>query len=223
MASAFAKAPFAEDHKTEALALLTNAIESRVPGAAAELARLQLAGAFPDRGADGVLSLLLDAARAGDADAARYLVRLYRDGSGAVLQPNRTAAESTLKEFAPLIGFEAAAVEGIAIKAAQGQTIEIFQAIEAELAKLRPTEAARVLRQLRGTNTRAYVFVVQKHLADAGIYKGALQGTLDGVTIRAIGQVCDQLGVSQECAAGPLTSNVVRLISDFIFTPKGPA
>jgi TPR repeat protein len=220
MGSAFAIGPLAATHSDEALSILTGAVESKIPGAATEMAKLQLAGAFPGVKLDGVISMLLETARAGDVTAARYLVQLYRDGYGLLLQPDAKAAAAMLANFEPLLGKEATAAERILLNAKDGRTQVALDSISADFQLLSRATGIQILRQLRGLNAQAYVRIVQEGLAALDIYKGALHGTLDSTTIRAIRTACEQAGAAQRCSGGPLTEDAVLVIGNFLFDKR---
>ncbi|MBE7731960.1 tetratricopeptide repeat protein [Devosia faecipullorum] len=219
LAQALVSGPLAVAHRDEALNLLTGAVESGLPGASAELARLQLAGTFPGRGLDGVLSMLLDGARNGDAAAARYLLQLYREGYGLVVQPDHEAAENLLASLEPVLGAEGVAVERIYLAAPDGPIVDNLQAIDAEFSKLKRGFGVQVLRHLRTSNAHAYVYIVQKRLKERGMYSGPLHGMLDTATIGAMRTACEQVGAERTCDAGPLTDGAVQVLANYLFDP----
>jgi TPR repeat protein len=219
MAQALVAGPLGTSHREEALTLLTGAVESGLPGASAELARLQLAGTFPGHGLEGVLTMLLDSTRNGDANAARYLLQLYREGYGLVLSPDRAAAENLLASLEPVLGTEGVALERILLMSPDRVTEESLLAINTEFSKLSRGNGLRVLQQLRNSNAHAYVYIVQTRLKERGLYSGPLHGTLDSRTIGAMRSACEQVGATRVCDAGPLTDGAVQVIGNFLFDP----
>ena len=222
-AVALASGPLATEHRDEALQLLTAAVESGVPEAAASLARLQLGGAFPGLGAEGVMSMLLDATQKGDITAARYLLELYRDGFGIALQPDREAAVNLLATLEPMLGAEGVAVERILIGARDPVSPESMQSIADQFEALTRARGTQVLRQLRRVNPRAYVYIVQQKLAGLGIYNGPISGTLDARTIGAIRVACERAEATAQCAPGPLTDGAVQVIGNFLYDQQSQA
>lgn len=220
VASAIAQGPLARDHGEEAFNILSNAVTTGVPGAAAELARLQLAGAFPAQSLAGVISMLNDASQAGDVDSARFLFRLYRDGSGLVLPPDPAAAEAFLASIEPILGTEAAAFERISLLASRGDDIETLRTISAEFSKLRGDNGLRAIDNLRRANARAYVYILQERLAQRDLYSGAVNGTLDGQTIRAFNAVCAAAQAERECAPGPMTAGAGLVLGRKVLEPQ---
>lgn len=223
LAQALVAGPLGTSHREEALTLLQGAVESGLPGASAELARLQLAGTFPGHGLEGVLTMLLDSTRNGDANAARYLLQLYREGYGLVLSPDRPAAENLLASLEPVLGAEGVAMQRILLMSPDRVTDESLAAIDSEFTKLTRGNGVQVLEQLRNANAHAYVYIVQKRLSERGLYSGPLHGTLDSRTIGAMRAACDQVGQRRICDAGPLTTGAVQVLGNFLFDPPAAA
>ena len=219
IASAMATGPLRRGHADEALEILTQASESGTPGAAAELAKLQLAGTFPARGIEGVINTLYAASEQGDIESARYLLQLYRDGSGLLLPPDAEAALTFLDRMQPIFGAEITAMERITIAASQGEDQDILEDIDAEFSKLNKPNGMQVLNQLRQINARAYVYLLQVRMIEHGLYSGALTGSLDGPTIRAIGAVCAAAEAERQCAPGPLTQQASNVLGQFLLEP----
>ena len=162
VAAGIAQGPLARDHMDMAYQLLSNAVAGGVPGAAAELARLQLAGSFPAESLSGIMTMLNDAARNGDIDAARFLLGLYRDGSGLLLRPDPVAAETFLASVEPLLGADAAAYERVVMLAGRGDNLANLEAITAQFERMSKDNGLRALDLLRRLNARAYVYVLQQ-------------------------------------------------------------
>jgi TPR repeat protein len=219
LAQALVAGPLGTSHRDEALQLLNGAVESGLPGASTELARLQLAGTFPGHGLEGVLTMLLDSTRNGDADAARYLLQLYREGYGLVLAPDRPAAENLLATLEPVLGAEGIAMQRILMMTPDRVTDDGLKAISDEFAKLSRANGLQVLERLRRDNAHAYVYIVQSRLSERGIYTGPLHGMLDSRTIGALRTACEQVGATRTCDAGPLTTGAVQVIGNYLYTP----
>ena len=170
--------------------------------------------------------MLTEYSRAGDVDAARYLIGLYRDGYGALLQPDRKAALDLLDFVAGYLGPDMTAIERIKLLAAgcslaghsptQQDRPALFQL-------LHPQQAMSVLRDLRRRSAHAYVYFIQQQLAERGIYDGPLSGILDSRTISAFKAACDKAGALRTCAPGPLTDITARVLGGFLFAPTPPA
>lgn len=217
VAAAVAQGPLGRTHANDALEWLTEAVEAEEPGAAAQLATLQLEGRFPGSSIRGVISMLNEAAQGGDVDAAKYLLKLYREGYGLLLPPDTRAANAFLEQIAPVLGEEETIVERITLLANGSPSPGMFEQIGTQFDGLSPSKAGSILRRLRSLNDRAYVYVIQKNLAQLGLYSGALHGTLDASTIRAIQLACAQVGASRECAMGPLSFEASRVLSGLIW------
>jgi len=216
-ARAYATGPLASRHRKEALDTLENAVASKIPGAAATMADLQLAGAFPSKGTKGVIPMLIEHARDGDVDAARYLLGLYRDGYGALLQPDRQAAADFLDTVSAELGPDITAIERIKLLATTARSPESYKGISEQFALLGSQDSMKALRDLRRKNAGAYVYVVQKRLADRGIYGGPLSGILDSRTISAFNAACEAADALRTCAPGPLTDITATVIGSYLF------
>jgi TPR repeat protein len=219
VAAGIAQGPLARDHMDMAYQLLSNAVAGGVPGAAAELARLQLAGSFPAESLSGIMTMLNDAARNGDIDAARFLLGLYRDGSGLLLRPDPVAAETFLASVEPILGGDATAYERVVMLAERGDSPANLEAITAQFEHMSKDNGLLALDLLRRLNARAYVYVLQQRLAQRGLYDGPLSGTLDGQTIRAFLDVCAEAGAQRDCAQGPMTAVAAEILGDKIYEP----
>jgi TPR repeat protein len=220
VATAIAEGPLARTQRDASFELLSGAVSSGIPGASARLARLQLDGVFPAQGLSGVMTMLNDAARKGDQPAARFLLELYRDGHGLLLQPDLRAAEAFLTTIEPVLGAEGTAIERIGLAVKQGDNIETLQEISEQFDKLSRASVADSLNDLRRQSARAYVYVLQRRLQALGLYDGTLNGTLDGVTIRAFQEACREADAVQACAPGPLTAGTARVLADFVWSSQ---
>ncbi|KFC62686.1 Sel1 domain-containing protein repeat-containing protein [Devosia sp. LC5] len=219
IAAAIATGPLARTHREDARLLLTGAMDGGVPGAAATLARLQLDGAFPAQGVGGVISMLNNAAKAGDIDSARFLIGLYRDGYGLLLPPDPAAASDFLNSVAASIGPEATTVERIHLEALRSEDADTLASVGEQISTLSKASAIQVLDILRRKNARAYVYVLQKGLSSRGQYSGPLSGTLDATTIRAFNAVCSALSAERACAPGPLTRGALLTLGNYVLQP----
>lgn len=217
VATAIAEGPLARNQRDASFELLNGAVSSGVPGAAARLARLQLDGVFPAQGLSGVMTMLNEASRKGDRPAARFLLQLYRDGYGLLLQPDVDAAEAFLATIEAVLGEEGTAIERIALAVQLGDNIETLEEISEQFDKLSVASVADSLNDLRRESARAYVYVLQKRLKALGHYEGTLNGTLDGVTIKAFQAACREADAVRACAPGPLTAGTARALADFIW------
>lgn len=219
IASAVAQGPLGRTHSNDALEWLTQAVEKSEPGAAAQLAALQLEGRFPGASVAGVISMLNDAAHSGDREAAKYLLRLYREGYGLLLPPDLGAAAAFLGQIGEVLGEEEALVEDITLLATGFPSSQTLELISEKIEKLSPAKAGSLLRRLRSQNDRVYVFIVQKHLSRMGFYHAAVHGTLDAPTIRSIQLACNDAGAARACAMGPLSFEAAQVLSG-LFWPE---
>jgi TPR repeat protein len=220
VASAIAEGPLSRSQRDASYQLLRGAVSTGVPGAAARLARLQLDGVFPAEGLSGVMTMLNESARRGDQASARYLIQLYREGYGLLLEPDLDAAEAFLTTIEPVLGTEGAAVERIVLAVERGDDPETLQEISDQFDILSVNTVGEALDDLRRISARAYVYVLQTRLKPMGLYDGPLNGTLDSLTIRAFQAACREANAVQQCAPGPLTAGTAMVLAGLIWNPR---
>ncbi|SFS22240.1 sel1 repeat family protein [Yoonia litorea] len=64
---------------------------------------------------------------------------------------------------------------------------------------------AQAARALRATEMTAFVYMLQRELAELGYYRGSASGTFNRNTLRATLRFCNDTGISDTCIHGPLT------------------
>ncbi|NBN78047.1 hypothetical protein GWI72_07185 [Microvirga tunisiensis] len=200
-------------NRAKAAAYLKQAEEMNVPAATVLAADWMLRGQGMRMDVAGALAKLEKAATAGNADAARRLITLYRSGSGKMLKPNPVKARAALSAYAPLLGATFVTREELFISAVAAASRAEFAAL-AEAFKAAPQQTrVSLLTTLRWSNANAFVYLVQDELQTRGLYKGPLNGLLTRDTIRAIGTLCDAGPSGERCRQGPLTGDAARLIA----------
>jgi hypothetical protein len=70
-----------------------------------------------------------------------------------------------------------------------------------------------IVRQIRGTNPNAFVFLVQARLKELGVYDGKSTGSLDRQTIQAINAYCTASAPIKSCNNGPLAETATKVLA----------
>lgn len=166
-----------------------------------------------------MFSVLEQAGREGDNGSLRAVARAYRRLDGRL--PRMKARHSTLiEELGSTLDDRARAVE------------EVFAAYDMRDHRGSRERAAVVLEnkagdafaagmmELRGIERTAFVYVVQKELAQRGLYSGRQHGRLTKRTIRAILDFCRQAGIIEECRNGPISKDASALIVEALGSAK---
>jgi TPR repeat protein len=220
MGVALLEGPLAAGHGSFGLSLLVEGARNRIPGAAVELARLQLAGKVPDQGLEGAIELLKSHADSGDADALRFLLELYRDGYGLLLRPDPQAAALLLENAAPNLDPRVVAYEKVLLASSTRPNASKLEAIWQDFSILDRANGISLLQKLRRMNAGIYVYLVQRRLGEFGLYTGTADGILDNSTIAAFRAACSEADASSICDSGPLTTETGAVISAFLYTPR---
>lgn len=221
-----ASGPLAAEHRDEGLALVRGAVAQGVPGAAVEMARLEMMGLAGAEGGEAAEERLLAEVRSENPAALRLLLQLYRSGGGG-LAPSIAKARASLDQYGDLLAPEAATFESMALYAAGPPTPDAMQRVGESFGKLGAGDVSQAVQMLFWSNKNAYVYVLQQQLKKADRYGGALDGRLTRSTIAAFNAACRESGTeTQVCSAGPLTPDYAVLmskqISSFDVGPMSP-
>jgi TPR repeat protein len=223
LATALVDGPLSRQHQGEGVSLLSQGVAERLPGAATALGRLILQLKVPGSTADDGLGLLESAAMAGDADAARYLLSIYRDGMGSAVRPSPARAQALLGALQGIVSPQLLAVEQILLAAKADPQPSALEQIAASFALLDRNDGGDVLRQLSRSNQNAYLFLLQTRLKEMGFYDGPATGVLSGGTMDAFLAACAEAKEMERCDRGPLTDDAVRFFSSFNYSaPPAP-
>jgi TPR repeat protein len=217
MALAIINGPLAAEHSPEALAALREAVDAHSPGAAVELAKLQVAGKAGDEGVTDALGVLAGAPD--DANAVRMLVALYRDGSGEALKPDLDKAISALSAGEAALGAESASSERLTINLAAPTDAARYPQMASDFKLVKRDDGIRLLRVLRDKDENGYIYVLQSWLKGAGYFAGSPSGSLTKSTITAINKACAAADKAANCQKGPLTPEAGAAIETILFPP----
>lgn len=78
------------------------------------------------------------------------------------------------------------------------------------------------LRELAADRPNAYVYFLQRFLADRGVFSGSADGQLKGSTIQALLTYCRESGIETVCAGGPMRSEAVAAVARAIVADLVP-
>ena len=193
--------------------LLQQADAKGVEEAAVTLSDCYLNGTGVRKSPAKAIALLRKAAEAGNLQAGRRLVALYRDGRKHLVRRNRKAAIAQFASLRDRLDTHSQKVESLLLLAAATASRTGYRDVQSRLLDLRPADRPATVRKLRSVNANAYVYVVQSRLGSLGLYGGNATGTLSAATLRAINRFCREREARGTCRAGPLTIGVTELIA----------
>lgn len=158
-----------------------------------------------------VLAGLESATKDGDRLATVSLARAYRNLS--FLIPDARAKHAALvAEYGDQMGVRSEVPERLHAlydrnnhRNSRKKAYEFLQQVEGE-------GFAYGLLRLRSIERTAYVYVLQKELADLGYYDGSATGFLTKRTILAIFDYCDEFGMSDTCIHGPISYDTASIM-----------
>lgn len=161
--------------------------------------------------ASGPLAIegLEKAARAGNADAARFLIALVRDGNRYNVRKRPAQAEAYLREFAPLLSETEQTGLAFTIEAARTRMSAHFDAMAAEYYALSGVRNADFAKQLFAANPNFVVYLLQKRWQQSGDYKAKADGLAGQKTFRALRRACRDLPVTALCRRSLLHPDVI--------------
>lgn len=208
-----ASGPLGAEHREEGLELVRGAVAQGVPGAAVEMARLEMMGLAGTGGGKAAEERLLAEVRRDNPAALRLLLQLYRAGGGG-LSPSIPKAKASLDQYGSLLPAEAATFESMALYAAGPPTLTAMRAVGDDFGKLGAGDVTQAVQMLFWSNKNAYVYVLQQQLQKVDRYGGTLDGRLTRSTIAALNAACRESGTETEvCSMGPLTPDYAVLMS----------
>ena len=198
--------------RADGIRLLENARSQGVAEAVLALSDCYLNGTGVARSRDKALTLLRTALDAGNVDAGRRLVSLYRDGRKGLLARNRKTALTYFARIKDRLQPGALQVETLLLDASAAAAGG-YRGIQGQLLELRAPDRPSAVRKLRSVNPNAYVYVVQSRLGSLGYYSGSASGNLNAATMRAIRKYCGDRTSRKDCAGGPMTLRVTELLA----------
>ncbi|WP_160194696.1 tetratricopeptide repeat protein [Devosia riboflavina] len=205
--------PLAKEHRQEGLELVRGAVSQGVPGAAVEMARLEMMGVAGAEGGKAAEQRLLAEVKRENPAALRLLLQLYRAGGGG-LSPSIAKAKASLDQYGGLLQPDAATFESMALQAAGPPTLDAMRAVGDSFGKLGAGDVTQAVQMLFWSNKNAYVYVLQQQLKKAERYGGPLDGRLTRGTIAALNAACRaSSSETRVCSMGPLTPDYAVMMS----------
>lgn len=154
---------------------------------------------------EGVVGLLDEEMRGGDSTATRALARAYR-----VLQwrlPNARARHAELvANYGDQLGnrYHREFFHSAYDTAQHSQSRQRIYEVASELDGEAFEDAARAI---RSTELTAFVYLLQRELAELDYFSGRASGTFTNATLQATLNFCRDQGIMDTCIHGPLTSS----------------
>ncbi|KKB09798.1 tetratricopeptide repeat protein [Devosia chinhatensis] len=216
-ALALTSGPLAREYKAEGVELLKAAVAREVPTARLALAQAQLAGRVDGDGLADAMATLGPAIEADDSAAIRFLIGFYRDGQRNVARPDLAAARQLVEQKAGVLGAPRVALENMLILAKEPGSSGRLGAFDAYFQVLEPQTRSSAVILIHAANLNAYVYLLQRGLAEKGLYDGVPNGQLGRTTINAVAAFCSSAGIRSVCDRGPLTPQAARAIANALF------
>ncbi len=196
--------------------LLVQTAARGVADAEVDLALRYMYGYGVKRAPKQALDLLNRAWEGGNVAAGLELVDIYRDGvvDGRLRLIGQQAklALSIFNKLKSRLDVADRIYDEI-LFGVRGRSLSAYRAAYERMLELPRGKRSELVRALVRSNENAYIFFVQKRLTEEGIFGGTMNGMLDGPTIHAIVQFCDQVGMSDVCRIGPMSGPVAEILS----------
>ena len=168
------------------------------------------------RGTRQALALLETEMLAGNIEAAKHLVGLYRDGYRAggvlVVKPKPDQARIVLAQVSHSLTRSDLLLEDLMFAAASKKKAD-YQTILDRIDELAPSDRQSLVRALRNTSPAAYIYVAQARLRELGLLRSKATGVLDQQTVRAMRSYCKRTGAGELCRGSPMSSPTADMLS----------
>ena len=158
------------------------------------------------------LERLETAADTGNAEAAKFLIALLRDGNGLNVRKNSKKAETLLKRYTGLMSPKEEWQYAVTLEAAQAGSPSSRKALAAKLAEKPEYGSKWFGTELYKANPNALVYVLQARFRQQGLYRGPLDGLAGKGTIRAMNRTCRALMDDPGCNDSVMRPDIVGAI-----------
>lgn len=155
------------------------------------------------------IALLEEAADAGNAMAAKYLVSLVRDGNEYNVRKRPEAARAYIETYGALLTPLEAEQLAFTIDAAGMAGTRAFSEVAATLDSRPELMSAWFAKELFKANPNLAVYLLQARMSARGEYAGPVNGLATRATLTAIGRLCRAETGNTECADRPLSADVI--------------
>lgn len=147
----------------------------------------------------GTVASLTEAAEAGNAEAAKTLIALLRDGNRYNVRKDRTGAEAALTRYAALIGPAETARARFALDLAKARGPAAWATLAPRLASDPALSGTAFGMALFSANPNGATWLMQDRLKLRGLYTGPLDGLAGRGTLRAAYRACLSLPPGAAC------------------------
>jgi TPR repeat protein len=161
--------------------------------------------------ADGpaTLARLAAAADAGNAEAARYLIALVRDGNGMNIRKEPARAAALTERYAGLLSPAEQWRYGVTIAAAKTRQLRSYPGLQQRLMEAPEQMSVDFGKDLFKANPNFAIYLLQARMQQTGAYHGKLDGLAGARTVRSLSRVCRATLSPGACAHGVLSGDVV--------------
>jgi len=155
------------------------------------------------------LALLEDAADAGNATAAKYLIALVRDGNDLNIRKRPGQARDYLSRYEDLLTPPEVAQLGFTIDAAQATRPSDYAALERRFRDRPDLHSVWFGEQIYAANANVAVYVIQADMRRRGLYDGRINGRATRRTLTALWRDCKTLADIDNCGDHVLQPEVI--------------
>jgi len=158
------------------------------------------------------IDILTEAARAGNTEAARRLIRLLRDGNGWYMKRSPDEAATAYEEFAPLLDSDELAPLALTLEIAKANTIEDYP-VAANLIAAHPEfNTVAFFTDLYGAHPNVALYILQTRWKEQGHYRGPLNGLATRTTMNAVTAACRRDVASSLCDGPIMRAEVIGVL-----------
>ncbi len=158
------------------------------------------------------IAKLQAAADVGNAEAAKFLISLQRDGNGMNIRRDRDGAIETLTRYSNLLSSTEIWQFNLSVQAARARDVADYEAVAAEVTA-HPEWITKPLGvELQRANENAAIYVLQTRLQARGLYSGPLNGLATRSTIHAMYHGCDRILNRASCDDSVMRPDVIAAL-----------
>lgn len=155
---------------------------------------------------------LTQAAEAGNAEAAKFLISLLRDGNRMNIRRDLPEAELALEHYTPLLSERELWQYRLTFAAKRARYDRRYEEV-AQLAAEHPEHMTTWLgKELYQANPNVAIYMVQKLLQRDGLYGGKLDGYVGPLTVGALKKACETIDQPAACRDSVLRPEVIAAV-----------
>ncbi|MDQ2090279.1 tetratricopeptide repeat protein [Marimonas arenosa] len=149
------------------------------------------------------------AADRGNAEAAKFLIELLRDGNDLNLRRRPIEAQAALESYTKLLSDKERAQYALTLAAAKARTPAAYAPV-AESFDAQPELHSKWFgMEIMKANPNVAFYILQKRLKAEGLYRGPLNGYATRATLRAVYKACRTLEKPQVCNDSVMRRDVI--------------